>query len=72
MKVAAFSGSARKDANTPILIRQVFTEFEKNGIKTELVQLAGKLVRGCTVCYRCFGTKDQRCALLTMTRLTPA
>lgn len=63
MKVVAFSGSARKDGNTAILVREVFAELEKEGIETELVQLAGEIIRGCTACYKCFGTKDQRCAI---------
>src|SRR6185369_16704974 len=40
-----------------------FIELEKEGIETELVQLAGETIRGCTACYKCFGTKDQRCAV---------
>jgi multimeric flavodoxin WrbA len=63
MKVVAFSGSARRDGNTAILIRQVFVELEKEGIGTELVQLAGEVIQGCTACYKCFGTNDQRCAV---------
>lgn len=63
MKVVAFSGSARKDGNTAILVRQVFTELEKEGVETELVQLAGEIIRGCTACYKCFGTKDKRCSI---------
>lgn len=63
MKVVAFSGSARKDGNTAILIRQVFTELEKAGIETELVQLAGKKIRGCTACFKCAKNKDQHCAV---------
>ena len=63
MKVVAFNGSARKDGNTAILVGHVFTELEHEGIETELVQLAGKSLRGCTACYKCFETKDRRCAV---------
>ncbi|MBI5190422.1 MAG: flavodoxin family protein [Nitrospirae bacterium] len=63
MKVVAFSGSARRDGNTAILIRQVFTELEKEGIETELVQLAGKKIRGCTACFKCAKNKDRHCAV---------
>ena len=63
MNVVAFSGSARKDGNTAILVRQVFEELEKEGIGTELVQLAGSHLRGCIACYRCFERKDRRCAV---------
>ena len=51
MKVLAVSGSARKDGNTAMLVRYVFEELEKEGIGTELVQLAGERVRG-----RCMDT----------------
>lgn len=63
MKVIAFNGSARKDGNTAILIRQVFKELENEGIKTELVQLAGKNIQGCIACYKCFSAKNKRCAV---------
>lgn len=62
MKVVAFNGSARKDGNTAILVKQVFAELEREGIETELVQLAGKTIRGCTACGRCFDKQDRRCA----------
>jgi multimeric flavodoxin WrbA len=61
VKVIAFNGSGRKDGNTAILIRQVFKELEKEGIETELVQLAGQDIHGCRACYKCFSTKDKRC-----------
>ena len=63
MKVVAFNGSARKDGNTAILIRKVFSELESEGINTEMVQLAGKTIRGCTTCRKCYENKDQRCAV---------
>ncbi|MCE5275632.1 MAG: flavodoxin family protein [Syntrophaceae bacterium] len=63
MKVVAFNGSARKDGNTAILVRKVFEELEKEGIATELVQLAGKKIRGCTACYKCGENSDRRCAV---------
>jgi multimeric flavodoxin WrbA len=63
MKVVAFNGSARKDGNTAILVNAVFKELKKEGIKTELVQLAAKKIRGCIACGKCFENKDQRCAV---------
>ena len=63
MKVVAFNGSARKDGNTAILVNTVFRELKKEGIKTELVQLAGKKIRGCIACEKCFINQDKRCAL---------
>ena len=63
MKVVAFNGSPRKDGNTTILIGNVFRELDKEGIKTELVQMSGKRIQGCIACYKCFENKDRRCAV---------
>ena len=63
MKVVAFNGSARKDGNTAILIRKIFAELEAEGIETELLQLAGKTIRGCIACGKCGKNKDKRCAV---------
>jgi multimeric flavodoxin WrbA len=63
MKVVAFNGSARKDGNTAILVSAVFKELKKEGIKTEMIQLAGKKIRGCIACGKCFEKKDGRCAV---------
>jgi multimeric flavodoxin WrbA len=63
MKVVAFNGSARKDGNTAILVRRVFSALEKEGIETELVQLAGRPIHGCAACGQCFKNKNQRCAV---------
>jgi len=63
MKVLAINGSARKDGNTAILIKTVFKELEAEGIETEMIQLAGKKVRGCMACYKCFDNKDRQCAV---------
>jgi len=63
IKVIGFNGSARKDGNTAILIRQVFTELENEGISTELVDLSGKKLHGCLACYKCRDNQDRRCAV---------
>ena len=53
MKVVAFNGSARKDGNTAVLLRRVLKVLEAEGIETELIQLAGKQIHGCTACGTC-------------------
>jgi multimeric flavodoxin WrbA len=63
MHVVGFNGSAREDGNTAILLGHVFAELSKEGARTELVQLAGKRIRGCTACYKCFANRDRRCAV---------
>ncbi len=62
MKVVAFSGSARKGGNTALLLRTVLAELEKEGVETELIELAGQELRGCVACYECFKKKDGYCA----------
>ena len=63
MKVVAFNGSARRDGNTAILIRRVLQVLEEEGIRTELIQLAGEQIRGCNACRSCYTTKNKRCAI---------
>jgi multimeric flavodoxin WrbA len=63
MKVIAFNGSARKDGNTAAMITHLFKELEKEGIETELYQMAGRKIHGCIACYKCFSNKDGHCAV---------
>jgi len=63
MKVIAFNGSPRKDGNTSLLIKEVFTELETEGIETELIQLGGRPIHGCTACMKCGKNKNAQCAL---------
>jgi multimeric flavodoxin WrbA len=62
MKVVAFNGSPRKDGNTAALLDAVLKELEGQGIDTQLVHLKGPL-SGCIACFKCFETKDGKCAL---------
>jgi multimeric flavodoxin WrbA len=61
LKITAFNGSARKDGNTAILLNAALAELRDRGFETELVQLAGKPLRGCTACNGCFKNKDKKC-----------
>jgi multimeric flavodoxin WrbA len=61
MKVVAFNGSARSGGNTAILLRHVLAELEAEGIETELVELAGKRIQGCTACMKCREKQDRQC-----------
>ena len=65
MKVVAFNGSPRKEGNTRILLETVCDELEKEGIKTEIIQIGGKQVHGCTACMKCFEKQDNRCIIDT-------
>ena len=44
MNVIAINSSARKDGNTAILLNKVLEELNKEGIETELIQLAGQVI----------------------------
>jgi len=53
MKVLGINGSPRKDGNTAILIRTVFSELNQQGIDTELIQFSDVTVKGCVACGGC-------------------
>jgi multimeric flavodoxin WrbA len=63
LKVIAINGSARKDGNTAVLIHYALRELEKEGIGTEMIQLAGNRIRGCTACMQCFENRNRRCVI---------
>ncbi len=65
MKVVAFNGSARLDGNTAVLLKTTLGELEREGVQTELIQLAKEQLQGCGACYRCFKQKDERCSVDT-------
>ena len=53
MKVIGINGSSRKDGNTAIIIGKVFDELDKEGIETELIQLADYDIEPCRGCFAC-------------------
>lgn len=55
MKVLAINSSARKDGNTAILINRVLEGLNKEGIETEMIQLAGQVIEPCRACWACGG-----------------
>jgi len=61
MKVVAFNGSARRNGNTAVLIETVLAELQKEGIDTEIANLADMDLHGCMACYKCFDNKTRRC-----------
>ncbi|HBX42913.1 MAG TPA: flavodoxin family protein [Deltaproteobacteria bacterium] len=65
MKVVAFNGSPRESGNTAMLINAVLDEVRKEGMETELVQLGGRKIRGCTACMQCFENQDRHCSITT-------
>ena len=65
MKVIAINASSRKDGNTALLLRTVLNELSAEGIGTELIQLAGSPLTGCTACNQCRENKDRACVVKT-------
>jgi multimeric flavodoxin WrbA len=63
MKVVGINGSPRKDGNTAILIQTVFKELTQQGIETELIQLSGQNIQGCTACWTCMTKKNKQCCI---------
>jgi multimeric flavodoxin WrbA len=61
MKVIAVNGSARKQGNTSLLIEAVFAPLREAGVVCEVVELAGKDIRGCTACGTCSAKGDGKC-----------
>ncbi len=63
MKVVAFNGSPRKGGNTEFLLKSALSEIEAQGIETELIQVGGQLLRGCTACSWCRKSEETRCVI---------
>lgn len=63
MRVLAINGSARKEGNTSIAIDAVLNPLKKENILTEVVELSGKKIRGCTACYKCKQNLDKKCVI---------
>ncbi|MEI6286754.1 MAG: flavodoxin family protein [Bacillota bacterium] len=63
MKVLAINGSPRKGGNTTLLINTIFTELQKHGATTEMVQIGGQIIRGCLACRQCFKNRNEKCVI---------
>ena len=48
----------QENGNTSILIDTVFEELNKEGIETEMIQLAGQVIEPCKACWACGGRKN--------------
>lgn len=63
MKVLAINGSPRKGGNTEILLKEVLTAIEKEGIEVELVQVGGTGINPCKACGACREIKNRKCVV---------
>ncbi len=65
MKVVAFNGSPHREGNTALLLRKVLAPIARSGIDTELVQVGGQPIHGCTACGLCRTNRNRQCAVAT-------
>ena len=54
MKVLIINGSPRPNGNTAIALNEMVKIFEADGIKTDVVQVGNKDIRGCIACGACY------------------
>lgn len=64
-RAVAINGSARKGGNTVRLLERVLGGLRQEGFHTELIELGGSVLRGCTACRTCFKNKNKRCVVET-------
>ena len=63
MKALAINGSPRKGGNVEILLRRALEPIFAAGHETEIVQIGGARLRGCTACGDCGRNLNKRCVL---------
>lgn len=61
MKVIAINGSPRKNGNTAQALQVMADELEKQGIKTEIIQIGHLDIHGCIACGHCFDSERNQC-----------
>lgn len=63
MRAIAFNGSPRTGGNTAYLLQTVLAELEAEGVDTELIQVGGQAIRGCTACGWCREHDEMPCVM---------
>lgn len=61
MKVLAINCSPHKQGNTRILLEKTLEPMIEAGCDTEIFQLGGRQVHGCTACGKCREVRDGSC-----------
>ena len=54
MNVLILNGSPRLDGNVTVAVNELVKVFDAQGVETEVFQVAGKDIRGCIACGKCF------------------
>ena len=70
MKIIAFNGSPRKNGYTEFLLKKVLEPLNEEGFKTELMQIGGTEIKGCTACLGCAKNKDGFCSIKSIDQET--
>ena len=65
LSAVAISGSPRVNGNTDTLLHRCLDRLAAQGITSEFITLAGKLIRGCNACGACLETRDATCPGIT-------
>lgn len=63
MYALAINGSPRKGGNTEFLLNTVLEPLNEQGWKTEYLHIGAHKVKGCMACYKCWESKDFKCAI---------
>ena len=63
MKVIAFNGSPRKNANTLVAINTVFEQLHSENIETKIIDLYKYKIQGCIGCMGCARNQNKACVL---------
>jgi multimeric flavodoxin WrbA len=61
MYAVAVNGSPRQNGNTATLLTRALEPLQAAGWDTELIQVGGKDIQGCTACGECWQNKDMKC-----------
>ena len=61
MKVTAINGSPHHDGNTAYALSVMCDALRAEGIETEILQVGGKKIRGCTACGYCWESEGNQC-----------
>lgn len=61
MKVVVFNGSPRRNGNTAQLCERFCGVLAREEIKTEIIQVGGKMIHGCLECNHCRRSGKEEC-----------
>ena len=61
MKVVAINGSPHHDGNTAYALGVMCDALRAEGIEAEILQVGGKIIRGCTACGYCWESEGNAC-----------